>query len=289
MGSPGQGPAEFTQVAGLVPGDGPSFAVLDGGNRRLSRWTFEGEFIDAEPLPSLPTGGYPSVLPRNAGGVYLAYNASLEGTVSDLVQRRRGPVIAWNGARVDTLTSLWGSEYFMNGRAAGSPAYAARSHVAGDGSGLWIGDTRQPRIELWNDEGLVRRIRWNATALPMTPERFNEYARILLASVPEEARMATRQFLESFPKVSELPLWEELIVTWDGEVWISDQVTPGLPTEVALPVSRRWVILDHEGVQRGEVTTPLGFILRDVLGDQLIGVHIGDFGVESVRAYVMRR
>src|SRR5690606_14119622 len=123
-------------------------------------------------------------------------------------------------------------EYVRTPRAMGSPPYAAIGIAKGMGSGVWIGDTKQPRLEFWTNDGLTRVVQWAADTVLMTSQRMSEYLDTVAASVPAEASVALRQQLSEFPAVDRLPSWEEMIVARNGKIWLSADVTMRLPPEL---------------------------------------------------------
>jgi hypothetical protein len=278
-GVAGPGPAEFRRIASIVPGDSSSFGVVDAGDRTLTIWSMAGELLEEVQLPELG-GGLMRVLPRRGGGHYLAYVGARTAEVADTVQRVSGPLVAWHNEVIDTVTVVPGTEFFRTPTAMGSPAYPGTSFLGGDGSGVWLGDTKLPRLELWTDSGLGRIVRWTADAPPLTPDLLTAFLdSIMLAAegqLPPEGLALMRAEMSQFPTVERLPYWDNMLVTSEGAVWISD-------------APNRWVVLDPGGRPIGEVTTPANFSIHDVAGDRVIGLHVDDLGVESVRAYAINR
>jgi hypothetical protein len=124
----------------------------------------------------------------------------------------------------------------------------------------------------------------------MTPEILNAYLEAITAGVPPEAASALRQEMSTWPTVEQIPIWEEVVVTYDDWIWISPDVTMRLPPELVTDVApRRWVVLDSAGRPAASVTTPPGFTLLDGSGDRIIGVYTDEFGVQSIRAYGLGR
>ena len=286
-GNQGSGPLEFVRIGRIVPLDADSFRVLDAGDGTLMTWSTAGQPLGEIQLPERDPA---RVLPRRSGGAYLAYRPPSFREVSSVVERDTGRVVAWDGAGNDTIASFAADEYFRTEQVMGAPAYGAQGLLAGDGSGVWIGDTRRPELQFWSDSGLTRIVRWGARPVPMTPEILSEYIDVVVAEVPTEAVPAFRQQMRALPAVDQLPVWEQLVVSSAGDVWISADVTMKLPSPLARNLAaRRWVVLDGEGRPRGQVTTPDGFSLFDAGTDRVIGVHRDEFGVESIRAYRLSR
>jgi hypothetical protein len=278
-GVAGPGPAEFRRIASIVPGDSSSFGVVDAGDRTLTTWSMAGVLLEEVQLPDLGSS-LMRVLPRRGGGHYLAYVGARSAEVADSVQRVSGPLVAWHNAIIDTVTVVPGTEFFRTPTTMGSPAYPGMSFLGGDGTGVWLGDTKRPQLELWADNGLGRLVRWNADAAPMTPDLLTEFVDSIMRAVegqlPPEGLVLMRAEMSQFPTVEWLPYWDSMFVTCEGAVWISD-------------APNRWVVLDPEGRPIGAVTTPANFSVHDVAGDRVIGLHVDDLGVESVRAYAINR
>lgn len=162
FGRKGRGPGEMNRNVLLAQGDDGSLSVVDGSNRRIHRYTSDGEWLGDDPIDaSQPLG--PSLSPRPGGGGFLTSGLQMEET-------------GWH--RDLLLIDSTGSPVR---RLAGLPAPAPASDLPGHiqkGRVLWtvVGNhvvamwSGRPRVTIYDRDGTRVRV----IQLPLTERQLTD-------------------------------------------------------------------------------------------------------------------
>ncbi len=284
-GGAGDGPGEFgfPRIA-VALGDG-RIGVWDSNPRRFTVLGPDLELVETRQAPGLGIAGVPS-LHEAEGGLWMWKSSQLGPAAPNEPLRRDDGILAfWSGEEVDTITRSPGLQYLANGSIMGSPPWGTRGLSASHPDGVWLGDTARPEVRRWGREGLRRIVRWPAVPRPRTPEHDDEYLTLVEEAAPPGTPPEVMEQVASMLVVEQLPQWGLLKSSDDGSVWISVAPEMGMPIEiVGSGPERTWVVLDAEGSPDATVRTPVGFSLRDIQGDLVVGVQRDELGRESIRA-----
>ncbi|MDT8370049.1 MAG: hypothetical protein RQ745_12650 [Longimicrobiales bacterium] len=158
--------------------------------------------------------------------------------------------------------------------------------VATHPSGIWLGDTDQSAIHLFDREGLSTIVRWEAEPTPRTAEDDAAYLAAIEAAAPPGTPPGMLEQVRELLIVERMPFWGRILGDDEGSLWISTTVEMGMPFQVTGPApEREWVVLTPEGLPAATVRTPEGFEPADVRGGIVIGVERDALGVERLRAF----
>jgi hypothetical protein len=164
LGGAGDGPAEFRGLAQVFPDHDGLVTAYDQRRRLLVTFNEDGRFVrSTRPAVDLAVG--PTRVMRSGGETdtnwYIAGTGSFSVETSEGPFRGTGPVVQF-GDPTDTLTLIRGTEVFAGGGGAGSVLFGATTLLQGGPDGLWIGDTRQQQVVLWQTRARpVRIVRWS--------------------------------------------------------------------------------------------------------------------------------
>ena len=98
--------------------------------------------------------------------------------------------------------------------------------------------------------------------------------------------------LNDLPRVPEVkPVCLGFLIDDRCNVWVRDfpdtalGIVDMLRSAASLPPFETWTVLDTAGVWLGEIRLPERFAAHDIAHGRVYGVHTGESGAESVRAY----
>jgi hypothetical protein len=287
VGGKGEGPGEFSDLAGLGVGPGGSVWAFDYSLDRITWMDGAGEiqgFTTLGPEPpvlmsvgSLPDGTFLLKQLWGAGDVSQAAASGLRRDPVAFVRFDRG------GSLVDTLGLFPGREVHLweeNGRGVmGSPPFARNSVGALWGEGVVIGT--QDRFELvdFGLDGEPRLVaRLLGLDLTLTPGDLEQYIQDRLGEVSEGRRPGLRRELEAMPVLERKPAYGEILSDEAGNLWIGEWTPyPRAP--------HRWTILDRDGRWLGSVEISGRFSPHAIGEEWILGVEWDELDVEYVVLY----
>ena len=290
-GGPGDGPEEFRGLARVFDLGGERVGAYD---RLRARFVVleDGTFQEVTSLPRIAETQDPpllELLPAQGWDVmYLAARAGLPGSPEEGAHRGSGPVVRLHSSgQVDTITTIPGNTTFVAQGAAGAVPFGATTLLAAGRDGLWIGDTAHEEVSLFRESSQPLTVaRWVADgSRELTEERVAALWDALEADVPEEQRAMVGQLREATPVPATVPAFGAIHTSPSGALWIGSAVPPEVQMLQVPPPSQDWLVIDFEREEVARGTTPEGFRLLQVTGDQVVGVQVDALGVEAIAAY----
>jgi hypothetical protein len=289
IGGDGDGPGEFRFLARLWQLPGDSLGAFDNSLRRISVFDLEGglsrtfslETTDApggRPLPWLAFGD--GTLATAAGTARL-----VPGEEEGLIEGDRILIarFAPDGTRIGTLAEGRTGRRWGTGHAGGlfpslpfeliSPPWTVGPDA------VHVGSWREHEVRTTDLEGrLVRVVRWEGTARPVTDELLQRFEDHRTAAMPDpEERTRFRQWLREIEVPSTLPVFDELRVDAAGYLWVREYRVPWEGDAAS-----DWWIFDPSGEWLGSIRTPPAFEIEEIGADHIVGIRRDEMGVEYV-------
>jgi len=298
LGGPGKGPGEFVDLRGAWT-RGDTIEAWDGGARRITRFLPDGE------VEVISVGGEgvhldSSVGPLGEGWglVSLEFGAFDEGRARD----RAGLVRVSRDGRIrEPIVELEGMErHLLAGRSSAphpfTPPTGLFAVLRGE---IYAAEGRTPRVEVRDPSGdLLREISLSLRP-PGPPDAVLEDVIDSLETRRGDAGNArglyTPEALRNFPEAEALPVLWALLVDPEGFLWVRPYdpfvhslVLGGHPAGRGGP-GGSWLLVAPDGAEVGTIEVPDGFEPRSVGRDVVVGVHVDELGVETVRVHRLRR
>ena len=300
----GEGPGEFTQLAGIAPW--PSDSLL-AWNARPPGFTVFDLHGNAGRTFALPRADRVTLAaPLGFGGI-IAYRGRF-GTASVSVNAELSEYEIRNGEgdHSATLGVFPGRQYYsasMLGTETTmllpfSPSIAAASW----GGLVVVAPNHGYEIRAFGSDGTLRRIvRRDHTPIHPTPAYREAFFREFLrergfspevASSEEEALEQVRQTMGEIPLPETLPAFATVLTDAIDHLWVrefrildGEFEIPGQET-AAGPV---WTVFDPNGHVLGFVETPPGLHIYEIGADYILGHETDEDGIEYVRLWPLSR
>ena len=295
-GREGEGPGEFVGLTQLVAGPGDTILTYDFRQRRVSRFSPDGSFIDAHPLESSGENGFAFVeaLLPDGRAVYTLrmFGGTADGPPPEGEVRRDTIGIHVSGLPGDSVLNLGrfpGPEMVVlqSGASDGgfnitisSPAFARSTEISAGSAGVWIGDTDQFEIRRYGFDGkLDALVRRTFDPVPVDDALISRAMTEDLADADDdnEAKMIRKRW-EDIPIPATLPAYEALGIDRAGNLWVQTFEIPGMP-------ERTWSVFDGDGVWLGDVVFPDRFRPLEIGNDYVLGRFGDDLDVEHVQIW----
>lgn len=130
-------------------------------------------------------------------------------------------------------------------------------------------------IRAYDTDGALRRmVRMDHALIPVT--------RSLLALEQEEQGLDPGD--DEIPAPETLPAFDRVIADALDNLWVREYRVPGRDTPHPL-----WTVFDPEGRVLGHVETPPGLGIFEIGEEHVLGLAIGDLGVQQVQVWSLRR
>jgi len=293
LGGMGFGPGEFRTISGMVPVEDGAVVVFDGGARRLTTMTLDGEVVATHSVAtdgdfSHPLAGYGLEGRLHGGDLVLIPDAipvEPDGGTGSFRVEAPALLLDRQGRSLDSLGDIWGMEAFADERATSLVPMGWRRLATLHPEGLLSADASAGRIELIGQRGRVERLILLARdPVPIPSGVRNAWLeqRTSRASDPSMAQ-ELRRWLEQIPFPEHLPHFEALKVAPDGHIWLQDVSLPGHEEP------RRWMVLSMEGEVVAQVMVPANLRVEQITSDEILGVWTDSLGVQTVRGYRITR
>lgn len=290
FGRRGAGPGEFENLAFVARAADTAF-FYDFRLRRFSTVLLGAEprLVGARQLTVQNDRGWLDMTGRLSDGRYLAQTAAsprLDGPQG--VHRLPTSFGIFDGTAsgaIDWLARIDGATMFVHNptgnikeATVGASAFSAWAYSAASGSAVWFGESASDSLVMVSGNGQRRTVK-----LPF-PRRGVD-ARLSAqrrSAALESARSDKgREFIEAqwsgdrVPKI--MPYFGGIVPGIRGEAWVREYEQD------------RYAVIDATGTPRAFVVTPPGLRLVDIGADYVIGIHLDDDGVETVRMYPLNR
>ena len=295
VGREGEGPGEFSRIAGLVTDPEGRLFVFDEGHQRLSEWTFDGEFVADKKLTRRGTDREIGEIGRFEDGSWYAREGErlvatpMNGTARDTV----GFFELTDGVVGEPLTHVPGTistQFEMEGQPPmiRHALLSPRSLGVKWGRCLLAGTSDTPLLRVLDSAGAeVGEVRLMLEAEPATEEHRSEWATEMLAMVGDMAGPEERMMLETFagaiPMADRVPFAEGLLVDDLGYIWVQRYKLPEGSG------STEWRVFTEKGSATATVVLPQGFAALEVSANAILGVFADELGRQDVRVYSLDR
>lgn len=288
MGRQGSGPGEFEWPKWFSTCGTDTLYTYHIKGSSLSRFSVDGRAVGRAVLRVGESGGPPYTLARGQAGTLVATSYPVAKQEN---MRQPGPyraetsvlLIDSDGNEKATLgTFPAGEEYFL-GRSIRPRPLGKLTVVAADSGRVYVGTGDSYALSVISSGGQ----QLDGLALDVPPRRITRSDReawigAQVAGVRDPARRenSLREYRDmAYPEI--FPAYGALIVADNGDVWIGDFDPLERP-------SSRWRVFGCDGKMVADVTTPVGFRLYEVRGDELLGRERDADGVERVIVYRLR-
>jgi hypothetical protein len=284
-GRAGDGPEEFRGLAQVYDAGDGRVGAFDRVRNRYVEIDENGTFVEDMQVPAVNQLGTNYLERAGTGALYLAAVTSFPVNPAPGARRGGGAVLRL-GEPVDTVTLIRGNAVFFEQDAMGGVLFGGTTVVAPAPSGLWVGDTELQEVVLWGGDRIEKIVRW-AAAEPrvLTEERKAEFWRHLEAGLPADQQPVLDDARRRMFFADTIPAFGSIETAQYGTLWVGSFVPPEPFLLEEAPPAQNWLVLDTESAAAGTVTTPEGFRLLVVGTDFVVGVHMDELGVETLRRY----
>lgn len=300
VGGHGEGPGEFSALAGVVRGEADTVLAFDNRLSRLTTVAPDGAVAGVLTLePPRDSARFRGVLTlfghslagRLDGGRYVlagwAFPVRLSPQPSVYFDSHPNLLYAPSGEPLDTLGLGVGLEFFVDSRLGGLYPFGRWTRADVYDGRLYIGDPGAPEVLVYSaDAGLERIIRYARPRERVTDEL---YEAVVERQIELQQRSPLggdpaqwRSFYKAMPRPEALPAYGAMRVDALGHIWLQDW----RPSMERGP--RRWTVLDPDGRWLGALTLP-DIDVHDIGADYVLGVWKDEFDVEYVRLYALER
>ncbi len=297
FGREGEGPGEFRniRVMGIVGFD--TLVILDGRQRRVSRYHPEAGFLGQTLLP-------------DEAGVAMHSNGMFEdGAIvfGGGVNRVRGGEapepgyerltnsffsVTLDGAGITHFGDFPGTEVFWTTTeydgeemtAAAFLHFGKSPEAMAGGERLALGTRDRYEVEVFDPSGsLVRVVRVLTPPVAVTPTHLDGLLKERLARLQDpDIAPGIRSAFRDTPSADHLPAFERLFLDSEGYLWVEDYHLPG--QEV-----RTWTIFDADGRPLTRLSLPAGNQVLQIGQDYVLARFRDELDVDFVRIYPLTR
>lgn len=293
VGSKGGGPEEFTFLADLTRSAGDTLLALVGP-KDVARFSAEGEHLGKTTFESSyywtdsrGQSGY--VLPN---GNILTQEDSRRPDHGRFRPETLYVLLRPDREGLDSIAWLPGIELIAE---PGSPrrggtnavAFSPNYHIAIAPDRLFLGDSHEDRVEVYNFEG----VRIGQVALPHQPRRVtrrdqDEYVvsfREMLMEQPnwDDERARYERMLRDQPFADVFPTFGTIAADREGNLWVQDYSTAADLVD--------WTVYDRAGNQVARVALPTTVRILEIGMDYLLALKRSELGVETVQMFGLER
>ncbi len=305
-GPEGEGPGEIMNLNWLAPAPGGRIGIWDSNLNRLSLLAAGAEGIEWDETRALDMSALESPDPPTGSQIMLGMQGTPIGFLSD------GTVVGMPGGvtgggflervRTDRDLVRWDSEGEVLSSLGTIPGNTGTTPDLSTGSAEMIPTPFPERLVVGlhddrlyhgadeegyvirildpdgNLEGLIRRTDVDLVVTSALRSRWRE-EEISRAEDPEEHRDRVAKAI--FPEMR--APFEEIRIDDSGHLWLRDPPLPGSDSPVT------WQVFDPDGRHLGGVGMPVGFSLRHVGEDFVLGIHTDEFDVAYIHRHRLER
>jgi len=297
FGREGEGPGEFRniRVMGTVGVD--TLVVLDGRQRRISRFHPEMGFLGQAMLPEEAGVAMHSNGMFGDGSVVFGGGVNFGGGAATPVEgyeRLTNPYysVSLDGSGITHFGEFPGTEViWMTGEyqgeemlAAGFLHFGKSPRAMARGNRLVLGTRdRYELLGFHRSGGLTEIFRVQTPPVAVTSEHLDGLLEERLARLtdPDMAPMIRSSFGE-MPQAETMPAFEALLLDSEGYLWVEDYHLPG-------DTFRTWTVFDEAGSPQTRLSLPFDNRVMEVGEDFVLALFEDDLDVEYVRVYPLTR
>lgn len=289
LGSPGQGPGEFVDLAAAWARE-DTIEALDYGLNRVTRFVPEQapETILLEDVASAQSGA-----PGLTDGSWVRFGVKeVQSSGRDLISVHH---FAPDGSHIAELGETFGFRRHVHDGGRGPDPISPRAVVRTDGTRVYMAETLSARIEVFDvATGITRSLEWE----PRRPFAHAEAVEIARGQVSEAGsqQMDEAWTLASFRALTgdeTVPVFWDFLVDGEEFVWVRDYDPRIHATNVGglstAGPGGEWSVLDSDGRRVTTVAIPDDFSPVSIESNYLIGIRRDELDVESVRVYRIER
>jgi hypothetical protein len=291
FGGQGEGPDQLMSLRSIVSLGGDSIGVYDQGRQRVAVYGPDGHVARSFATTQLTVSGGSSWLTVLSDGQFILMSEARTDAIGVHRSRLEAYRLSAAGAPLATLGPFEGDEGFVSqsGRRGGT-LFGPRTQVVALRDELVVGTAGVPQLDVYDVSGrLLRVVRWPDRRRDVTTADVAHYVEAAVAAVPEPQRPMVRQMLSATPASRRFPVYDRVLESTTGNLWVGIYSPPALTSGVARYPARRWLVVGADGAIQARLRTPEGFDMRVVDQDEVIGVYIDSLGEESVRIYALHR
>lgn len=292
-GRTGEGPGEFSEIAGLVSTPEGRLFVFDRGLQRLSEWTFGGGYAGDTRLArqgaNRPIGEvglfedvgwyareedqFVAVDNDGRGRDMVGFHALTGGEVGHRLAQAPGTITA---------------SFEMMGPGVREALLSPRAVGVARGTCLLVGATDNPVLGVVDAAGnRVGEVRLDVEVENATRQHRDDWLAGAFETAEVELGPDQRTMLErlatAVPMADRVPFGSDVMVDDLGYIWVERyQLPDGYP-------SSDWRVFTETGAAAGTVVLPEGFRPVEISADAILGVFTHEMGVEDVRVYTLDR
>ena len=292
VGGEGGGPGEFEGLTWIEVAPGDSLIAYDLRNRRLSRFTPDGEFVGSTTLEGAPERGFPRAIGRFADGSLLVSVGRVFGPGEVEEGMSRDSVVylhlSAEGELLDTIVRFPGPETFLKTEdqdfTVTTPLFGRSPADALHADRVTLGASDSYQLVQYTPDGVLRRIiRKPHDPRPVTDATWEAAKRERLEAMSDDTwRRRIGGMLDEMPQPSTMPAHGAMMADIEGNLWVRNYSAPG-------ETEQRWSVFDAEGRLLGTVRTPERFRPTQIGSDWLLGVWSDEFDVQYVTMYELEK
>jgi hypothetical protein len=288
IGRAGQGPGELT---GIVWADLPgqdTIRVYDFWASRITYFGLSGDVLEVIPIETLggKAGRTVASSPGFSNGDFLVRsNYIVPRDATPGVRRSQTFLlrVAPTGELVDSFPTLRDADYVGTPERNIIIPLGRRSAALAVDSLLYVATGDAYEVEVYGPGGNLRHIfRRFGDRRPVSPEHVETLRDELLSQASDDnSRRRVEQTLADLPLPDRFPAYSRsMLGDAAGNLWVEHYLAPG-------DTARAWDVFDPEGQYVTAVTVPAEFELKQVIGEEAIGIWTDTLDVESVRIYTL--
>ena len=289
-GREGEGPGEFTALAGVASWPGDSIVAWDTRARTIAVFDSDGALGRSFVLEAEDRAAEPRMPMRD--GTVLGRIVDAGGGPGYRREKITHEVRDADGRMLVSLGEHPGRESFINmeGRMAvfGQLPFSRSLHEAswGDMVVLAPDDHYEIRVHDRTTGELVSIVRREYTNRPPTREEVDRAIDDALerTNLSGDQLEWTREGYKGMPLVESFPAFRALLVDALDHLWVREATLPGMDRPSPL-----WTVFNAEGRVLGFIETPEGLTVLEIGADYILGQATDDLGVESVQVWALAR
>jgi hypothetical protein len=297
FGREGEGPGEFRniRVMGTVGFD--TLVILDGRQRRVSRFHPEAGFLGQTLLPEEAgvamhsNGMFRDGAIVFGGGVNWAGGGDAPRSGYERLTNAFFSV-SLDGAGITDFGEVQGTEVFWTTieyegeeMAAASWVHFGKSPQAmAGGDRLVLGTRDRYELDVYDPSGsLIRIIRVRTPLIPVTQAHLERLLEERLASLQDpDLEPGMRNDFWDTPPADYLPAFGAVAIDANGNLWVEDFRLPGHTVLT-------WTIFDPDGVPLTRLSLPAGNQMLEIGADFVLALFRDELDVDYVRVYPLTR